>query len=463
MIPPEVIIGPKTTFNDLYTYNICPARLYLKNVNTSGEVVRKYSPPKVNPVELGKHGESIIRDSFKQKVEILAKEFQSKEIEYSTGELERKLASLRSSIENNIKLTLIEIESVFAQSNPLAITAEGTKLKREHGIRAIIDTLNYTTIPHHLTGRLDFVGIREDKSIVIIEVKNKERISGKDRFQLEYYIHGISKGYNYNKFLLHKNEILSQLYPEEYTDSLKLSRKQDIAFNGLGDCYSLAIGLIKEELSDKEKNKLMTIYGVHDIDETIRKFLVSVPLYNELNALINKLEESIGAKKKLTDDMISFLNHITTGDLKEGLLVDTRRSEIEEVELETDFDSLLRGAWQVKNQVYLGTYRAEKVLTACGPCQFRSSCASNIEDSTFESTKSVTSLVHRHMFSIENKNGGSAGEYDWRDLEKVVPIALSSGNWPYRDGLLKKRGWKSLYRDARISKKEGIEFDFWKL
>ena len=49
-------IGPHTTFGELYTYLICPARLYLKLAGAESEIHRKYTPPNENPYQIGKRG-----------------------------------------------------------------------------------------------------------------------------------------------------------------------------------------------------------------------------------------------------------------------------------------------------------------------------------------------------------------------------------------------------------------------
>ena len=479
-------IGPHTTFGELYTYLICPARLYLKLAGAESEIHRKYTPPDENPYQIGKRGQDLVKNSFQPRHEVSVQSVKESNVRYPKGSLDKKLQFLRDTIRKNIRIQVSRINTVRIKSEPLAVSEEGTKLKKEHGIEAIIETLDYTTVPHHLVGEIDFVGIKEDKSIVIIEVKNKKRVNKEDKFQLEYYIHGISKQYNYNKFYKHKFEIQSQLYPEDYKHSIRLSKMLDLAQQEINDSFGLTGGLI-ETLTETENNKLKSIFEENEKYSLINAFLTSISEYNELVKLQNTLQDKIGCLNKRMDDNVSFLDTLMTTDLREGLMVDIRKGEIEEITVNTDFDSLAMGVWNIKNNAYLGTHRAQKVLSACSMCSFKGSCKDHIRDEAREEVKSITSIVHKgfsknilsnpksqeisenssvlyNRYHMDNSSSDLPKEYlSTLKLSELLPIVLKGSEWPYRESLLKKRGWIPLYRDAIVSKKIDKEFNFWKI
>lgn len=455
--------------------------MFLKLIGTHSEIRRKYAPPEVNPNVLGKIGEDKIKKSFLQERKINVPEAKTPTMRYSARSLEKKLWELTNAIESNINLLRKRINEVSVQSEPLINSAEGKKLKEEHGIKAIIQTLEYTTIPHHLVGEIDFVGIREDRSIVIIEAKNKSRVGRKDRFQLEYYIHGISKQYNYNKFYQHKEEIMGQLYPSDYTKSLKFARIRDLVLEEGFNCLRLVKDFISN-LSGKELEKLKSIYGETDVFGLGKAILYRIESFSWLENYGRDLEEKADTIKKRLEDEVSFLKDISTRDLKEGLLVDTRRGEVEEIRYSTDFDSLTRGVWEVKRNAYSGIYEAEKVLTACSHCSFKGTCKSSMLDKASDPSKSITSIAHRGFYDagflrsnespstlsprsllFQEKDSMDQKELQRLSLSELLPRVLEGTEWPFREGLLKKRGWKQLYEDALISKKFDKEFDFWKV
>ena len=60
---------PTTNFTEIYTILNCPAKLYLKLIGAKSEIVRKYSPPKVDIHKLGLEGESFVADGFKREID----------------------------------------------------------------------------------------------------------------------------------------------------------------------------------------------------------------------------------------------------------------------------------------------------------------------------------------------------------------------------------------------------------
>lgn len=483
----KVTVGPSTNFDELYTYQACPTRLYLKLLGTESEVKRGYTPPSSNPYQLGKAGEDSIKKSFQQERKLFTPEVKIKEMKYSKGQLEKKMKQLRDAVEQNVASRLLAIKKVKVQLKHLTLSPEGQRLKREHSIEAIVQALDYTTIPHHLVGKIDFVGIREDRSIVVIEVKNKERVTKKDRFQLEYYIHGTSKLYNYNKFYKHSNEILSQLYPDDYNKSLRLAKIMDLIVEELFNSKSLTMVFL-DRLGNVDLRKLESTFQETDRSKLISKILMSIPSYIKLRKIRNEMKDKFVSLSNTLQGEVEFLRDITMKDFREGLLVDVKKSEIAEVSLSTDFDVLTNGVWNVKHNVYSREFRAEKIVSACNTCQFKKACKTLMKDEVSEEARSVTSIVHKGFYDsgllrdeyssgadkIENIQFPITGDYSEHErlhriiekrvkLKRILPEILKSKEWPFREEMLLKRGWKSLYADAIISKKIAKEFDYWKL
>ncbi|MGC8935415.1 MAG: hypothetical protein ACP5LN_09690 [Thermoproteota archaeon] len=219
-------IGPYTIFDEIFTYLKCPAKLYLKLAGYKSEIKRKYTPPSVSPAMLGREGEKLIEQAFKRQLDVNVPLIDVREVSLPKGELEKALTRIRKIIANNIRIRLSQVRGIETKYSPVIISKEAKKLKEDFKVKAIISKVNFTTIPHHRVGEIDFIGLKENREIIIIEVKNKqEKLNEKDRLQLEYYISGLPKHYHYTKFYSHLYEIASQLYPEKYRAHVKLAKK----------------------------------------------------------------------------------------------------------------------------------------------------------------------------------------------------------------------------------------------
>ncbi|MGB9760168.1 MAG: hypothetical protein ACPLZG_10120 [Thermoproteota archaeon] len=168
--------------------------------------------------------------------------------------------------------------------------------------------------------------------------------------------------------------------------------------------------------------------------------------------------------------------------MKNGLLVDIRRSEVIEVSNITNFDKLVRGVWQVKKSVFEGKKIAPKRTEACSRCNFRNTCEKVLKDEELEECKSVTSIVHKGFKKLDlevskpileeprfDENGMIVVNFRAAKVntelanEELLKQTLRRTEWKYVPHFAKKQGWKQLYADAIASNRLRKEFEFWRL
>jgi hypothetical protein len=395
---------------------------------------------------------------------------------------------------------------VILKCSPIILSEEARTLKRDFKVAAIISRVNFTTVPHHRIGEIDFIGLKENREIIIIEVKNKQaKLNEKDRLQLEYYIDGLPKQYHYTKFYPHLYEVMSQLYPEKYRTHMKLARSIDLLREVVEYSYYIVENAIME-LNYTERKKFISMYpgsgnnkveyediepspASEEIDseniqlsESIEKFLTEIPEYVKLEETFNtynsKLSSSI-EEFKLAGDLIV---ELMEKGVKNGLLVDIRRSEVTEVDKTTNFDKLVKGVWRIKKSVFDDKKIALKKTEACSRCNFRNACKKVLKDEEPEECKSITSIAHKGFedLNLEVRKPGLGGLFFDENgmpkinyipaivktefsIEELLKHVLDGTEWKYIPILARKQGWKQLYADAIASNKLEKEFSFWRL
>ena len=385
---------------------------------------------------------------------------------------------------------------------PLILSNEAKKLKEDFKVNAIISKVSFTTVPHHRTGEIDFIGLKENREIVVIEVKNKQqKINERDRLQLEYYIDGLPKQYHYIKFYSHLYEIATQLYPEKYQSLLKLARSMDLLREEIENSIRIVENTIMG-LEEAEKKKFISMYYKPEegLEETyksiwsseendldlirIRKasetFLATIPEYVSLKNTFDTYNKKRTLLAKELETAIDLIVELMERGVRNGLLVDIRRSEIIEVSRTINFDELVRGVWRIKKSVFDDKKVAPKRTEACSRCNFRNTCQKLLRDEEPEESKSVTSVVHKgfknlnlevnkpNFITLFDKNGVLRVIYRPRvkialSDEELLKQALRGTEWIYVPDFVRKRGWKELYSDAVISNKLEKEFDFLRL
>ncbi|MBO3842768.1 MAG: PD-(D/E)XK nuclease family protein [Candidatus Brockarchaeota archaeon] len=414
----EVNIGPYTNFEEIFTYLRCPAKLYLQLAGYKSEVERRYSPPSISPAVLGREGERRIEQAFKRQLIVNVPGLSIERISLPKGKLEKALTRIRKIIASNIRIRLLQVRRVEAKYSPIILSEEAKKLKKDFKVSAIISKVDFTTIPHHRIGEIDFIGLKEDREAIIIEVKNKQaKINEKDRLQLEYYIDGLPKQYQYTKFYPHLYEIVSQLYPEKYREHVKIARSIDLLREEMGNSYGIVVDTIMG-LNDAERKKFISMYPKSEEDVakyenmvpslapeeaglyyqvlgSSKKFLTTIPEYVKLEETFNTYSKKISSSTEEFKSAADLIVELMERGVKNGLLVDIRRSEVTEVNKTTNFDKVVKGVWQVKKSVFDGKKIAPKRTEACSRCNFRNTCKKVLKDEEPEECKSITSIVHK--------------------------------------------------------------------
>jgi CRISPR/Cas system-associated exonuclease Cas4 (RecB family) len=505
----QIDIGPHTNFEEIFTYYRCPARLYLKLVGCRSEVFRKYTPPSVSPSELGKEGELMIEGGFKKDIEINVPDVLTKEIRLPKR-MDKALRALTDIAIRNIRVLLWQVKNMEVHFSPIMLSEEAKKLKKDFKVNAIISKVDFTTVPHHRVGQVDFLGLKENREVIVIEVKNVQRnISEQDRLQLEYYIDGLPKQYHYTKVYLHLNELVSQLYPEKSLAFARVAKCIDLIQSELSNLRNIVIATV-HNLEDSEKIKFLSLYEpkYNHIEENIarkllssfeeedqtnlrilgasERFLETIPEYVQLKVILKqyqlKIDNLIDEFKSAADFIIELMEK----GIENGLIVDIRRSKIIEVSKTVDFDEMAKGVWRIKKSAYENRKVAQKNYKACGNCNFKNQCKSMLKDSEPENCRSITSVVHKGFEKLNLKydepkitfgidaNGMPkinyratprviCREFNTISTEELLKKSLEGTEWNYTPQLAKRAGWKQLYVDALVSKKLEKEFTFWGL
>ncbi|MEM3714605.1 MAG: PD-(D/E)XK nuclease family protein [Nitrososphaeria archaeon] len=490
----QVNIRPYTNFDEIYTYLRCPARLYLKLAGFRSEIERRYTPPSVSPAILGREGEKLIEQAFKRQLEVRGSSVADKETSLPKGrkrKLEKALMEVRKVIANNIRIQLSRAQRIEVKYLPIVLSEEAKKLKEDFKVSAIISNVSFTTVPHHLIGRIDFIGLREDREVILLEVKNKQMLNEKDWLQLEYYIDGLPKQYHYTKLYSHLYEVASQLYPEEYRNHVALAQRIQLLEEEAENSKEIVFETIMD-LSKKERKKFVSTYLKQNSSPTEEEedlvwdasigFLKTIPEYvklvNDLKYYRKKLSILTHEFKSAADLIVELMEK----GVENGLLVDIKRSYIFEVDKTTNFDELVKGVWRIKKSVFDGKKIAPKSIEACSQCKFRNACKKVLRDEEPEECRSVTSIVHKGFRDLKlevskpsfrtpffDENGTPSNSYEAPRIitelsdEELLAKALSGTEWKYVPDFARKRGWKQLYADAVASNRLEKEFSFWKL
>ncbi|MEM3449373.1 MAG: PD-(D/E)XK nuclease family protein [Nitrososphaerota archaeon] len=453
----RVNVGPYTNFDEIYTYLKCPARLYLRLIGCESEIERKHVPPGISPALLGRNGERLLEQSYIRKPDVYIPKVPVKEFIPPRDTLEKALTKVRSTIANNITVLFSQIREIEVKYLPTILSDEAKRIKEDHKVKAIIGGVSFTTVPHHRIGRIDFLGLKENREVVVIEVKNKQaKPNERDRLQLEYYIDGLSKQYQYMKLGSHLHEIASQLYPEKYRIYVKLARIVDLLWEGIADSQDIVEVTIRS-LNDEDRKKFSSIYP------SSTEFLATIPEYVMLERLLNHYSNKMSLSKKEFEQASYRIVELIESGVKSGLLVDLRRNKEIEVSKTIDFDELVKGVWRIKKSAFDGKKTAIKITKECGLCVFKNACRSILRDGEPDECKSITSLVHRRFKDLEIKTGQRIGKFLGLKYNpnKLLKQALSRTEWKYVPMFAKKRGWIELYNDAVASKKLEKEFSFW--
>ncbi|MEM3587883.1 MAG: hypothetical protein QXO71_11260 [Candidatus Jordarchaeaceae archaeon] len=512
---------PRTNFDEIYTYLRCPSRLYLKLSGYKSEVERPYTPPSVPPVKLGMRGEEEILRGFLRETDMSVPDVKTEKVRYLKCGLDKFINNMTSIVKNNIEAVFSQCDLISVNYLPMAETKIARDLKKEFGVTAIIERVNYTTVPHHYVGEIDFLGLKEDNEVVVIEAKNKaEKLNTRDFLQLEYYMAGLPKQYQFTKIHEHMHELAAQLYPQKYLDYLSYMKKIDIMKKERFNLQGIILeGL--ERLKKGDRKKFLKRFTQKDnaksIDEKIGKivdvdegsfasfysipeeyyeevgavegFLMTIPEYVKLIRTIKEYSGKVALTEKDFYDTANFVAEIMSKGIRRGLLVDVRRGQIKDLSLTTDFDAIAKGIWSVKKNVIKGVPICEKNTSSCKTCQYKKTCANIIKEQELEPVTSITSIVHKGFSEMNYKYSLSSERvnyfedeikvfrkpatilfYDKKidtfsdlpNIEILKPILLKS-DWGYKDWFAQKRGWKSLFIDALASKKLELEFNFWKI
>ena len=221
---------PHTSFKEIYDYLRCPSRLYLKLSGFTSEIQRRYTPPAISPVVIGRQGEEEVKRGFLSELNVVVPEVKRKE---GIGGLTR---GFKEFVREMIGFVKESVNAVFSACNlisidysPLAVTRTAESLKKDFGVIAVIEKVRYTNVPHHYVGEIDFLGLKEDNEVIVIEVKNKsKKLDSKDFLQLEYYLAGLRKQYQFTKIHERVHELVAQLYPQKYLNYLVYMKKLDV-------------------------------------------------------------------------------------------------------------------------------------------------------------------------------------------------------------------------------------------
>ncbi|MEM2173270.1 MAG: PD-(D/E)XK nuclease family protein [Thermoproteota archaeon] len=455
----RVNVGPYTNFDEIYTYFKCPARLYLRLIGCESEIRRKHVPPSVSPALLGRNGERLIEQSYLRKPNVYVPKVPVKEFIPARNTLEKALTKVRSIIASNIAILFSRIREIEVKYLPTILSDEAKRIKEDYKVKAIISRVSFTTVPHHRIGRIDFLGLKDNREVVVIEVKNKQdKPNERDRLQLEYYIDGLSKQYQYMKLGSHLHEIASQLYPEKYRRYVKLAKIVDLLWEGVANSQDILENTIMG-LNDAERKKFLSVYP------SSTKFLATIPEYVMLERLLDRYSNKMSLSEKGFEQASHRIVELIENGVKSGLLVDLRRNKEIEVSKTIDFDELVRGVWRIKKSAFDEKRIAIKITKECSLCVFKNACRSIIRDGEPDECKSITSIVHMGFRNLKLKNGSDMrvflkSEYN---ASKLLKRILSEAEWKYVPMLAKKRGWLELYNDAVASKKLEKEFSFWGL
>lgn len=489
----QVSIGPYTNFDEIYTYFRCPAKLYLKLAGYRSEIERRYTPPSVSPAILGREGEKLIEQAFKRQLNITIPSVVVKEISLPKGKLEKALMEIREVIANNIRIQLSRVQHIEVKYRPIVLNKVAKKLKEDFKLSAIISKVSFTTVPHHRIGEIDFIGLREDREVILLEVKNKQaKLNEEDRLQLEYYIDGLPKQYHYTKFYSHLYEVANQLYPEKYRNHVALAQKTQLLKEEAEDSERIVISTIMG-LNKEERKKFISIYSKQNsspVEESeyslVRNanigFLKTIPEYVKLMDNLNYCRKKLSISTDELKSAADFIVELMEKGVKNGLLVDARRSDIIEVSKTTNFDELVKGVWRIKKSVFDGKKIAPKMTEACSRCSFRNACKRVLRDEEPEECKSVTSIVHKGFRNLNLEVGKPTFRTSFFDEngipriryimprvetelsdEELLAEVLSGTEWEYVPDFARKKGWKQLYADAIVSNKLRKEFSFWRL
>jgi MoaA/NifB/PqqE/SkfB family radical SAM enzyme len=154
-------------------------------------------------------------------------------------------------------------------------------------------------------------------------------------------------------------------------------------------------------LKDAERKKFISMYskpeedivgyeGVESSEETdldylrIRKasetFLTTIPEYVRLKEAFNTYNKKISSSIEEFRSAADLIVGLMEKGVKNGLLVDIRRSEVTEVNRTINFDELVKGVWQIKKSVVDGKKIAPKRTEACNRCFFRNACRKVLRD-----------------------------------------------------------------------------------
>ncbi|MEM3906137.1 MAG: PD-(D/E)XK nuclease family protein [Nitrososphaerota archaeon] len=488
----QVNIGPYTNFDEIYTYLRCPAKLYLKLAGFRSEIERRYTPPSVSPAMLGREGEKLIEQAFKRQLDVRVPSVAVKEISLPKGKLEKALMEIRKVIANNIRIQLLRAQRIEVKYLPLVLSKEAKKLKEDFKVSAIISKVSFTTVPHHRIGEIDFIGLREDREVILLEVKNKQaKLNEKDRLQLEYYIDGLPKQYHYTKFYSHLYEVASQLYPEKYRNHVALAQRTQLLEEEAENSKGIVFDTIMD-LNEEERKKFVSIYLKQNSSPTEEEedlvwdasigFLKTIPEYVKLVNDLKYYRKKLSILTHEFNSAADLIVELMEKGVKNGLLVDIRRSNVIEVNKTTNFDELVKGVWHIKKSVFDGKKIAPKRIEACSRCSFRNACKKVLRDEVPEECKSVTSIVHKGFRNLKlevskpsfrtpffDENGTPSVSYiaprvktELSD-EELLAKALSGTEWKYVPDFARKQGWKQLYADAIVSNRLRKEFSFWKL
>ena len=472
---------PTTNFEEIYAYLNCPAKLYLKLIGAKSEIERGYTKPKVNPYLLGLEGEKAIADGYEREITFQIPdqvELKRKKIEkeISFPELIQSLTQTIVGISEQIELKLQQLQ--VSISDP-KLTDLAKRMKKDFGIDAILHKVPYTTTPHHLIGEIDFLGLRNEKEFIVIEAKNVKKVTKQNLAKLEYYIYGLPKGYNFTKIQEHAYELVGQLYPSKIQSYWTYVSSYNYLSNGYVDIRNEVSDVISQNSSIEKKFK--------EKYQAIDNFLKSIPSARAIIEKKNKARKKANIQKADFLDTINYILDILSKGAKDGIIVNIRDQSIQETTLELDFNTVVRKIWAVKKNVTKGNFVCERNLKSCKRCQYEIQCRGQIIDGVLDNTESITSIAHKGFSKLnyscpDFKNLLLVGDNPdkWAEHAKhllssysiksskttnhelLEPI-LSTSDWGYKEGYARKPRWKSLFRDAVVSKTLEKELKFWKL
>jgi len=471
---------PTSNFSEIYTLLNCPAKLYLQLIGAKSEITRKYTPRKVDSYQLGLEGESEVAEGFIPEIDYTS----PKEVESSVKEVQEKIdfPDFISTLKSEMKSTAIRIKNELNNQKAILsepkITELAMKLKKEYGIDALLHKVPYTTVPHHLNGIIDFLGLNENREFIVIEAKNKKRIERRDLIKLEYYVYGLPKGYNFTKIQQHSFELMGQLYPAKIQSHLVTA----------GTYNFLRFSLFKLELNirhlitrnDDIKTKFEQKYTNYD---GIAK---EIPEIVELIKMKNEFESKLKISKDDLIDTMEYITKILSKGVKDGIIVNVRDGSILESNVDINFDEKIRKIWAVKKNINSKTFVCEKNKFSCSSCSYRHQCNTTIKEGDLhEDVQSITSIAHKgfsllnyHCDDITNRLFLGSDPTDWDKRTRISMLSLrvdgveknthdllepilSNSEWGYERWYSSRPRWKSLFVDAVVSKTLEKELRFW--